>query len=119
MRHLAFIAALLAAVACAQAALAHAFLESASPKVGGRVAGASDVRLTFSEPVEAAFSTITVSGPPGFAGAAPAKPTGQDGRTLAAAFKAPLPGGQYLVRWRVLSRDSHVTQGTFRFEVGR
>jgi methionine-rich copper-binding protein CopC len=119
MRHLAFIAALLAAVACAQAALAHAFLESASPKVGGRVADASEVRLTFSEPVEPAFSTISVTGPPSFAGAAAAKPAGQDHRTLAAALKAPAPPGRYLVRWRVLSRDSHVTQGSFRFEVGR
>jgi methionine-rich copper-binding protein CopC len=29
----------------------------------------------------------------------------------------PLPAGRYTVAWRVLSVDSHVTEGTFSFRV--
>jgi methionine-rich copper-binding protein CopC len=106
----------LAAVAGGAPASAHALLEQASPKAGAHLAAApAEVRLTFSEPIEPAFSTLVVSGPPGFGGAAPAKVAGA--RSLAAALKAPLPAGRYQVSWRVVSTDSHVTQGGFHFEV--
>jgi methionine-rich copper-binding protein CopC len=109
-----------AGVAAASSALAHAFLESASPRPGAKVtAPPSEVRIVFSEPVEAAFSSISVSGPPGFAGAALAKPVTTQGRTLAARMPGSLPAGRYVVRWRVISIDSHTTQGSFAFEVGR
>jgi len=112
----------IAAVAFAAAAasgpvLAHAFLETASPKAGARLSVApTEVRITYSEAVEPAFSTITVLGPPGFGGAGPARPA-SDARTLAAPLRGPIPLGDYVVRWRVVSRDSHVTQGTFHFEL--
>jgi methionine-rich copper-binding protein CopC len=119
MRRLVFAAILaLAAVAGGAPASAHALLEQASPKAGVRLAAApKEVRLTFSEPIEPAFSTLVVSGPPGFGGAAPAKVAGADHRSLAAPLKAPLPAGRYQVSWRVVSTDSHVTQGGFHFEV--
>jgi len=107
----------LATLVAAGPALAHAFLVSAQPKAGARLAAApSEVRITFSEPIEPAFSKITVAGPPGFAGAGPAKPAG-DARTLATPLRAPLPPGTYRVRWRVISRDSHATQGAYSFEL--
>jgi methionine-rich copper-binding protein CopC len=106
--------------AAAGPALAHAVLEAASPQVGAKVAAPpSAVRITFSEAVEPAFSSITVSGPPGFAGAGPARPVAGDRRTLAAPLAGAVPPGTYRVRWRVLSVDSHTTQGAFRFEVTR
>jgi methionine-rich copper-binding protein CopC len=109
----------LAVAAGAPPALAHASLESASPKDGARLAAApSEVQLTFSEKIEPAFSKVQVIGPPGFGGAAPASAAG-DHRTLTVALKRPLPAGRYEVRWRVLSADSHRTQGAFHFEVGR
>ncbi len=109
---------LLAAIALAGPALAHAFLQSATPKVGSRLSAApAEVRLTFSEPIEPAFSSIAIAGPPGFGGAAPARLADRDHRALAAQLKAPLPRGRYVVRWRVLSADSHTTQGSFQFEV--
>ena len=110
--------ALLLAVALSGGpATAHAFLETASPKVGSQLsAPPKEVRITFSESVEPAFSKISVQGPPGFGGAGPAQPAG-DARTLAAPLRGPEPPGSYIVRWRVVSTDSHVTQGTFRFEL--
>ena len=109
--------ALAAAIFFAAApAFAHAFLQSASPKVGSTVSAAPrEVRVTFSEGIEPAFSKVTVSGPPGFGGSGSARP--EDGaRTLAAPLRGPFPPGDYVVRWRVVSTDSHTTQGTFHFE---
>jgi methionine-rich copper-binding protein CopC len=120
MRRLAsiLVLALAATGGAPAAALAHAFLQAASPKAGARMASApAEVRLTFSEPIEAGFSTVAVSGPAGFGGAAPARPAPGDHRGLAVALRRPLPAGRYQVRWRVLSVDSHVTQGSFGFEV--
>jgi methionine-rich copper-binding protein CopC len=115
MVHRAVVAAV--AFAAAGPVRAHAFLETASPKAGSRLSVApTEVRITYSEAVEPAFSMITVFGPSGFGGAGPARPAG-DARTLAAPLRGPIPPGDYVVRWRVLSRDSHVTQGTFHFEL--
>ncbi len=51
------IAASLALIcAAATAAFAHAQLEKATPPVGGTVASATEIRLTFSEGVEPKFS---------------------------------------------------------------
>jgi methionine-rich copper-binding protein CopC len=99
-------------------AFAHAFLESATPRVGSHLSDApAEVRLSFSEPVEPAFSSVSVAGPPGFRGSAPARTTPGDAHTLISPLNGPLPRGRYLVRWRVVSVDSHATQGTFQFEV--
>jgi methionine-rich copper-binding protein CopC len=112
------IAAFLALCAPGGPAAAHAFLEQAAPRVGSRVAAApQEVRLSFSEPVEPAFCTVTVVGPTGFGGATAAKPAPGDRRTLVVSLRQPVPPGVYIVRWRVVSVDSHVTQGQFKFEV--
>ena len=98
--------------------LAHAFLERAEPRVGSRLAGApSEVRLAFSEPVEPDFSAVSIAGPPGFGGAAAPHTAQGDPRLLVAPLKGPLPRGRYLVHWRVVSADSHATQGTFQFDL--
>ena len=109
---------LAAAISLAAApAFAHAFLDNASPKVGTSLKAAPRaVSITFSEAVVPSFSKITVAGPPGFGGAGPARPE-RDARTLAAPLRGPTPPGAYTVRWRVLSTDSHTSQGTFRFEL--
>ena len=114
------LAAMAAAAASGGPAMAHAFLEHASPRVGARTAVApQEVRLSFSEPVEAAFCTVAVAGPPGFGGAG--RPTSGPGdrRVLIAPLRAPTPAGRYVVHWRVVSVDSHVTQGDFQFVVAR
>ena len=41
-----------------------------------------------------------------------------DGTELRVPLKT-LPPGTYTVRWRVLSVDTHRTQGSFSFSVGR
>lgn len=118
MRHVPAALTFVLAVAAASPSAAHAFLEQASPRVGSRVsAPPGEVRLSFSEPLEIAFSRFTVAGPPGFGGLGPVKIGAADQRILTGALRSPTPAGRYRVHWRVVSTDGHVTQGDFYFDV--
>jgi hypothetical protein len=109
---------LLAALALPSAALAHAFLDRAVPAVGGKVHGRpAEVRLQFSQPLEPAFSTMRVLDAGG-------KQVDRMDKGLdpkdASVLRVSLPGlapGVYKVVWRVLSVDTHVTEGDYTFEV--
>jgi len=110
--------ALLGAGAVPTTACAHAFLERAEPRVGGSVRGApAEVRLWFTERVEPAYSRVEVldgQGRP--VGSATARVDAGDPKLLRAPLGALAPG-RYRVKWRVLSVDSHVTEGDFSFRV--
>ena len=104
----------------APSARAHAFLDHASPAVGSSVqAGPAIVTLWFTQDLEPAFSDVTVTNEAGqrvdlgnahIAQGSPAQ--------LQIGLK-PLQPGTYTVSWHVVSVDTHPTQGTFTFEVGR
>jgi len=97
-------------------AFAHAFLDHASPPVGGTVATAPhELTLSFTQNLEAAFSTVQVTGPNG-------TQLGQgkaqiSGNTMRVSIKAAGPG-TYHVHWHALSVDTHTTQGNYTFHVG-
>ena len=102
----------------AGAAWGHAFLERAEPRVGSTVRTApSQVRVWFTENLEPAFSTLEVWNQDGkrvdagTAEVSPASPT-----MLHVSLKT-LGPGTYRVKWRVLSVDTHVTEGNFTFRV--
>ena len=98
-------------------ALAHAFLERASPAVGSEVHGSPAVlTLTFTEPVEAAFSSVAVTDAAGNRMDKGAPTGGGDKHVLVVPLK-PLPPGAYAIEWRVTSVDTHRTQGHFTFSV--
>ena len=100
-------------------ASAHAFLDHADPRVGSLNArGPVQVRLWFTQRLEPSFCRVTVTGPPGFRGAGPVRSVPGDARGLSVELTAPVPLGAYVVRWRVLSVDTHVTEGDFSFKVG-
>jgi hypothetical protein len=99
-------------------ASAHAFLDRAEPRVGSVIAKApTSIRLKFTQGLEPLFCRVTVAGPAGFAGAATARPVPGDPETLTVDLRSPTPPGTYTVRWRVLSVDTHVTEGDFSFQV--
>jgi methionine-rich copper-binding protein CopC len=78
-------------------ARAHAFLDHAEPRVGNKVAAAPrQVTLWFTQKLEPAFSTISVTNSAG----------------------ERVDTGKYHVTWRVLSVDTHTTDGNFTFQVG-
>lgn len=95
---------------------AHALLEKAVPAVGGTASAVHDIRLTFSEGVEPAFSTIKLSSATGEAipASAPALDP-NDSHVLVLDLAADLPAGDYKVTWAVVSVDTHHTSGTFTF----
>jgi methionine-rich copper-binding protein CopC len=109
----------LALAASAGLAHAHAQLDRASPPVGGTVAAAPRaVSLTFTENVEPAFSSIRVEDASG-ARVDQGKPQLGGGRNVLRVGVKPLPPGSYKVIWKVLSTDTHTTEGSFSFQVGR
>jgi copper resistance protein C len=99
------------------AAGAHAFLDHAEPRVGSTVPAAPrEVVLTFTQNLEPAFSSVEVSDAKG-ARVDQGKPR-VNATTMRIGLK-PLPPGTYHVRWRVLSVDTHTTEGNFTFQVGK
>lgn len=97
-------------------ALAHAELAAATPEPDAVLAEApAEVAVTFSEPVEPAFTTLSVTdaaGAPVHHGA----PRVEQGATVAVAV-GPLAPGTYTVAWKVTSVDTHGSEGAYRFSV--
>jgi methionine-rich copper-binding protein CopC len=111
--------AALAVFAVPMLAHAHAQLDRADPPVGGTVAAPPRaVSLTFTEAVEPAFSTIRVEDASG-ARMDQGKPQAGAGRNSLRVNLKPLAPGSYKVIWKVLSVDTHKTEGSFTFQVGR
>jgi hypothetical protein len=118
MNPLARPAALLAALAFPAAVLAHAFLDRAAPAVGSTIHGApAEVRLRFSQELEPAFSTVRVYDHSGRQIDRGDEHLDPGDTTLLKVSLPPLAPGIYRVVWRVLSVDTHVTEGDFTFEV--
>jgi methionine-rich copper-binding protein CopC len=112
------LASVLALVALSAGAHAHAMLDHASPLVGSTVAAAPRaVALTFTEKLEPAFSTLRVENASG-ARVDQGKAQVDRGNVLRIGLK-PLPPGSYRVFWKVLSVDTHTTEGNFSFTVGQ
>ena len=99
-------------------AQAHAFLDSAAPRVGSTVQKApKEVVLTFTQGVEPAFSKIEVTDEAGTHEETGAAHTiGSDPTKLGVAVGL-LTAGPYVVSWHVTSVDTHKTQGKFKFSV--
>ncbi len=98
-------------------ASAHAFLDHAEPRVGNKVAAAPrEVTLWFTQKLEAAFSTVTVTNAAG-----QRVDTGKprvSGNQMSVSLR-PGGAGTYHVTWHVLSVDAHTTDGSFTFQVGQ
>lgn len=114
---LTFTGALLTVLLVTGVGWAHAFLESATPAEGSRLQTApKELRLSFTEPIEVAFSRVTVIGPDGQNVAQPITQSGIT-RTITVPLNDELPPGEYTVQWQVLSIDTHTTNGQFKFTV--
>ena len=107
------------AVLAASLAHAHAFLDHPSPAVGRSVPTSPPaVTIWFTQELEPAFSSIEVQDQSGTrVDVGDAKVDAKDATILRVSLK-PLPPGKYKVFWRVVSVDTHATEGTFTFTVG-
>lgn len=114
----AMIAAAVSMLSMPAAALAHAMLERANPMVGAIVhAAPGAISLRFSEPVEPALCSVSLSRSDGIGAPLAAFVANDHGRVLSAAVRSALAPGIYRVHWRVVSVDTHVTQGDFSFTI--
>ena len=106
-----------AAVALPRAALAHAFPEAEEPKVGSTVtAPPQRVAVRFDAPIEALFSKLDVLDSGGQNEAEGTPQVNADTRTLTVSLK-PLTPGEYTVKWSVVAKDGHRTEGSYTFTV--
>jgi methionine-rich copper-binding protein CopC len=76
------------------------------------------VLLWFGEPLEPAYSTVTVADPGGTRVDAGDARVGPGDPTLLSVTVPRLPPGTYTVRFRVLSVDGHIVESEFPFTVG-
>jgi len=98
-------------------ASAHAFLDHAEPRVGNTVATAPrEVTLWFTQKLEPAFSNITVTNSAGQR--VDTGKTRVSGNQMSVSLRSG-GAGTYRVNWRVLSVDTHRTDGSFTFRVGQ
>jgi methionine-rich copper-binding protein CopC len=99
---------------------AHAFLKDANPAVGSTIqTSPSEVRIRFTENIEPAVSSIQVFDA---SGKEVDKHDLRLDRSDHALLHISLPRldlGTYKVVWRVVSVDTHVTNGNFTFRVVR
>lgn len=100
------------------AAGAHALLERTDPRAGSALrTPPREVRLWFTEALEPAWSRVEVIGEDG---RRVDRGDGRIDRSAPRLFRlslGPLSPGAYTVRWRVVSVDSHVSEGRFTFRV--
>lgn len=108
--------ALLASLFSASGVFAHAHLKNQTPAADSSVAAPADLRLSFSEGVEASFTKVTVTrdGAP-----VAIKPltTDSDKKVLIVTPAAPLSAGEYKVEWHAVSVDTHKSEGAYQFKV--
>jgi methionine-rich copper-binding protein CopC len=107
------------ALAAAPAALAHAHLVAAVPAAGSSASQVAELRVTFSEPVEAKFSSLKLVDGADQAVAVPGLADAGDAKVLMLRLEHPLSPGRYRVDWSVLTADTHRSKGSFNFSVVR
>jgi copper resistance protein C len=116
MRTVVMLAMLPSLLLGAAPARAHAYLDHASPLVGSTVASSPKlVTLFFSQKLEPRFTRAEVRNA---AGARVDQGVIVNGNNIQVRVRT-LPPGTYRVNWRVLSVDTHTTEGAFSFTVGR
>jgi methionine-rich copper-binding protein CopC len=99
---------------------AHAFLKDADPVVGSTIqTSPSEVRIRFTENIEPAVSSIQVFNTSGKEVDKRDLHLDRSDHALLHISLPPLGVGTYKVIWRVVSVDTHVTNGNFTFRVVR
>jgi len=117
MRKALLAAAILSLIGAAQAQ-AHARLLKSSPTKGATVASPTALRLSYSETIVPAQSSVTVSGPdakPAATGPIALEP--KDKHVVVVPVTGKLAPGAYKVDWSMHSADGHTMTGTFAFKV--
>jgi methionine-rich copper-binding protein CopC len=112
-------AALLGSLLAASSVFAHTHLKSETPAANSTVSAPTELRLMFSEGVEAAFTKVTISKDGASVAVKSLATEGSDKKILVVTPAAPLSAGAYTVEWHAVSVDTHKSEGTYSFKVGQ
>jgi len=112
-------AALLGSLFAASSVFAHAHLKSQTPAADSTVSAPAELRLVFSEGVEATFTKVTLSKDGTDVPVKSLTTEGSDKKTLIVTPAAPLAAGAYRVEWHAVSVDTHKSEGAYSFKVGQ
>ncbi|WP_248915211.1 copper homeostasis periplasmic binding protein CopC [Pseudomonas moorei] len=109
--------ALIASLASISNAFAHAHLKSEMPAADSSVTAPKELRLNFSEGVEAKFTQVTVTddGQPVAIKGIATDPN--DKKLLIVTPEQPLKPGTYKVEWHAVSVDTHKSEGNYTFKI--
>lgn len=110
---------LLASLLGASAAFAHAHLKTTTPAADSTVAAPADLRLVFSEGVEATFTNVSLSKDGTEVAIKGLETPDANKKTLVVTPAAPLTAGTYKVEWQAVSVDTHKSAGNYSFKVGQ
>ena len=111
---------LVALLGLASTVFAHGVLERTEPRGGSTLKTApAQVRLQFTGAIEPAYSQVQVLDGGGRRVDLGDSRVDPDTRTLLRVSLPALAPGRYKVAWRVLSIDSHVTEGDFTFRIAQ
>ncbi|MFB9125126.1 copper resistance protein CopC [Paraburkholderia dipogonis] len=111
------LAALFAGLAFASAAFAHVFPQKQEPGAGATVASPAQVRVMFDGPLEAAFSSLTVTDASGKQVNTEKATVDEHQRALITVLLPTLAAGHYTVHWVAVASDGHRTHGDYAFNV--
>jgi len=95
----------------------HAHLKQQTPAQGATVAAPAELRLAFSEGVEPAFSEVTLVDGAGDRAPTQLSRDAGDATVLVAIPAAGLHAGIWTVHWKVVSVDTHRSEGQYTFTV--
>jgi hypothetical protein len=101
-------------------AFAHAKLLSEVPaEAAASTAPVTELRLTFSEALNSAFSKAQVVDAAGAEANATVALDAADAKVLVVTFPAALAAGTYTVNWTAVSDDGHKTTGSYQLVVAQ
>jgi copper resistance protein C len=99
-------------------AFAHAKLQSSEPQSGSTLQSApKQVRLTFNEALEPAFSKIRVTSSHNAEIPVSATNVDKSDPTVMTASLPALPAGEYRIQWTTMTHDGHKAKGEVTFKV--
>ena len=110
------LSSVIAILLTARESAAHAKLQTASPPANSQLdQSPSEIKLSFTEPIEVRLSKITVRSAK--QSQAPSVSSVPGDRRSCIAGLTPLKAGAYVVDWQVVSSDGHATSGSYSFTI--
>ncbi|MGO4537438.1 copper resistance protein CopC [Paenibacillus sp. 2TAB19] len=96
---------------------AHAYLSHSTPLQDAELQASPEaIKLTFTEKIDSKLSSVTLT--KASDGSSIAGKLSADGEMTLVYTIPKLESGEYKVVWQVLSLDTHITDGSFRFAIG-